>query len=184
VVLTLVLAHLIETFSERDQTINIVVSDLRVVVDQLTDLRFEAAAEETNGVAVIEMGRATTVLLEQGNVLANGTLLAQVAQLVKRFFGIVCVDKSLAELSLEDLVGSEVLAIDHCVVDWTKLVKPAGGAIDQEEANTVDALVASCRNTRSVAKAFETNEPVLGSSVAMTAIESLGSETLEEGLRN
>ena len=50
-----VLIHLIETFGEGDETVDIVLSNLWVVVNQLTELGLETTAEESNGGLVVEV---------------------------------------------------------------------------------------------------------------------------------
>ena len=116
-ILTIMLIHLVQTFSKRDQAIDVIVGDLRMIVNQLADLWFETTTEETNGVSVIEMCSATTISFEEGDILANRPLLTQVTDLVKSVFSVIGVNKTLAEFSLEDLVGGEVLAIDNGFID-------------------------------------------------------------------
>ncbi len=104
-VLTLVFIHLIQTFSERDQAVYIILSNVRVVIHQLAELGFQAATEESYGILVGEVGQAGTESREQGYVLANRTFLLQVFDLVEGVFGIVGINEALTELKLENLIG-------------------------------------------------------------------------------
>lgn len=74
--LGLVFIHLIKTFSERDQAVNIIVGNFGVVVNELADLRLETTMEETYGILVIEVVQAATVPFKQGNVLVDRSFLA------------------------------------------------------------------------------------------------------------
>jgi len=63
-------------FSEHNQAIDIVVSDIWMVVNKLTKLRLKTSMEETNGILVIEVIQSDTDFLKQGNILFDRSFLS------------------------------------------------------------------------------------------------------------
>ncbi|KAG0007668.1 hypothetical protein BGZ81_004674, partial [Podila clonocystis] len=70
------------TFSECNQAINIIVCNIRMVVDKLAELRLQTTMEKVYGILVVKVIQMTLVSFKQGgkvlvidNSIGNGTKL-------------------------------------------------------------------------------------------------------------
>ncbi|KAG0079302.1 hypothetical protein BGZ93_003224, partial [Podila epicladia] len=55
----------VETFSKHNQAVNVIASNVWMVIDELAELRFKTTTEEVHGILVIEIIEVAMVPLEQ-----------------------------------------------------------------------------------------------------------------------